>query len=191
MRIHIPSTLAVGTLAAATVLAMAGTSFGQAGPAAPPPARGQEPSLRVATFNASLNRNAAGQLVSDFHLLDLLLQFHTELASRPLLAQVDLVRNLGADDLDDAGRASLQWGDSLAGRQWEIGYAYQRIQRDAVMAAFNSQDWWFHSAMRGHGAWLAYGFDEHWRAKVTVFIERADGRAPDLDRTLVDLEARW
>jgi hypothetical protein len=140
---------------------------------------------------ARSNRRVGNRLISDYDLLDLLLELRTELASRPLLARVDLVKNLGADDLDEAARGSLQWGDSLLPRQWEVGYSYQRIQRDAVMAAFNSQDWWFHSAMRGHGTWLAYGFDAHWRAKVSVFIERADGRAVDLDRTLIDVEARW
>lgn len=142
---------------------------------------------------ARSNRRVAGRLVSEFQLLDLLLQLRTEFAARPLLARVDLVRNLGADDdgLQDAARGSLQWGDSRSAGQWEVGYSYQRVQRDAVMAAFNSQDWWFHSAMRGHGTWLAYGIGEHWRAQVTVFIETADGRAVDLDRSLIDLEARW
>jgi len=32
----------------------------------------------------------------------------------------------------------------------------QRIQRDAAMAAFNSDDWWFHSFMHGYMPWIGY-----------------------------------
>ncbi len=70
-------------------------------------------------------------------------------AQWPIDARIDVVSNLGADDANDGARASLIVGDRTKPHGWEFGAAAQRIQRDAVMAAFNSDDWWFHSAVRG------------------------------------------
>jgi hypothetical protein len=137
------------------------------------------------------NRRVAGRLLSDYRLGDLQLALRTRRWPWPLEARLDLVRNFGADDQRDGARFSVVYGNRREAGSWEIGYAYQRIQRDAVMAAFNAEDWWFHSAARGFMPWLGYGFDEHWSVRLAAFIERPDGRAEDTDRVLLDLEARW
>ena len=72
-----------------------------------------------------------------------------------------------------------------------LGASIQRIQRDAVMAAFNDDDWWFHSAARGYSLWLAYGIDSHWQLRLSGFIETRDGLDEATDRLLLDVEARW
>ena len=72
-----------------------------------------------------------------------------------------------------------------------IGFAAQRIQRDAVMAASNSDDWWFHSWARGIMPWLAYGFSDIWSARLAAFHERRDGVGDYTDRVLLDVYARW
>jgi hypothetical protein len=140
---------------------------------------------------ARSNRRIGNELVSDFQLLDLQLYFDTQLAGQPLRSRIDLVRNLGADDQRDGARGSVVWGDARIAQAWELGLAYQRVQRDAVMAAFNSEEWWFHSAMRGAMPWVGYGFDATWRIQLAVFLERADGRSVDTERALLDLRARW
>jgi len=140
---------------------------------------------------ARTNRISGGRLVSDYRLLDLNAGISVDLAGRPLRASVDLVRNLGADDLRDAARGELAWGDSRQDGGWELGYAYQRIQRDAAMAAFNSDDWWFHSWVRGFGVWAGYGFGEHWSVRVSGFRERRDGQDQHVERLLLDLMANW
>lgn len=140
---------------------------------------------------ARTNRVAGGRLVSDFRLLDLLVEARLELAGRPLRARLDLVRNLGADDLRDGARFDLALGDSTQARGWELGWAIQRFQRDAVMAAFSDDDWWFHSFARGYSLWFAYGIDARWRLRLSGFRETRDGLARATDRVLLDLEARW
>jgi len=139
------------------------------------------------------NRRIAGsnRLVSDFRLLDLQLVGRARVADLPLEVRLDVARNLGADDQRNAARASAQLGDSRRARGWEIGIAAQRIQRDAVMAAFNSDDWWFHSWARGVMPWLAYGFSDTWSARLAAFHERRDGVADPTDRVLLDVYARW
>ncbi len=140
---------------------------------------------------ARTNRIVGGRLASDFHLLDLLLVGRAELAGRPLVARLDLVRNLGADADRDGARLDVAWGDAGQARGWAMGASVQRIQRDAVMAAFNDDDWWFHSAVRGYSLWFAYGIDSHWQLRLSGFVETRDGLDESTDRLLLDVEARW
>lgn len=137
------------------------------------------------------NRQQGGRLLSDYRLLDLQLGLRWERDSGPLSLRLDWLRNLGADAADRGGRVSLVHGhaDRLGG--FEFGLAWQRIQRDAAMAAFNSDDWWFHSAARGGMPWVAHGFDGGWTLQVSGFFERADGREERVERLLVELRTRF
>jgi hypothetical protein len=109
----------------------------------------------------------------------------------PLEARLDLVRNLGADDQRNGARFSIVLGDSRQPHGWEFGIADQRIQRDAVMAGFNSDDWWFHSWARGVSPWIAYGFNATWSSRLAAFHERRDEISGYTDRVLLDVYARW
>ena len=76
----------------------------------------------------------------------------------------------------------------------QFGVAIERIQRDAVLAAFNSDDWWFHSNLRGQLAWIAYGIDPTWSLRLSGFRELRDG-LDGLDehthRLRLDVNAAW
>ncbi len=133
------------------------------------------------------NRRVGSDLLSDYRLVDLQLGLRWQLGDKPLQARLDLLRNLGADDQRDGARGSLVYGDAERIPGWEIGFSWQRIQRDAAMAAFNSDDWWFHSDARGVMPWLAYGFDGGWSLQASLFIERRDGLDETLHRLLLDL----
>jgi len=137
------------------------------------------------------NRRANGVLISDYRLLDLQLVGRTELGSWPFEARVDLVRNTGADTANEGGRVSLVLGDRRQAGRLEFGLAYQRIQRDAVMAGFNEDDWWFHSFARGGMPWVGYGISDRWSVRLAEFGERLDGVDETTRRVLLDLEARW
>jgi len=105
--------------------------------------------------------------------------------------RLDLLRNVGADNLRDGARGSIVLGDRLQPHGWEFGLAAQRIQRDAAMAAFNSDDWWFHSFAHGVMPWVGYGFDATWSLRVAGFHEQRDGATVHTDRLLLDVNARW
>lgn len=138
------------------------------------------------------NRRVGDALVSDYRLGDLQLGFKLrDAAFMPIDARLDLVHNFGADDRNSGARFSLVLGSSLEPKGWEFGYAVQRIQRDAVMAAFNSDDWWFHSFARGSMPWIAYGFSEHVNIQLSAFFERRDDQPETVRRMLLDLRARW
>ncbi|RYD16674.1 MAG: hypothetical protein EOP90_01490 [Lysobacteraceae bacterium] len=140
---------------------------------------------------ARTNTIVAGRLAEDYRLLDLQLVGRNGTAEWPIEARLDVVHNLGADERRRGVRGSIVAGDAMRARAWEFGYAYQDIERDAVMAAFNSDDWWFHSATHGHMLWAGYGFDDTWSLRASGFHERRDGLVDYTDRLRVDLFARW
>ncbi len=139
------------------------------------------------------NRVAQGRYLSRFRLL------HTEVAAQwrigeyPAELRLGWVRNMGAvsNDEDSGARASLVVGDRRQPRQWEAGMAWQRFQRDAVLAAFTDDDWWFHTAARGFMPWVGYGFDGHWSVRVAGFEERRDDLDRSTRRLLLDVAAQW
>jgi hypothetical protein len=83
------------------------------------------------------------------------------------------------------------YGDAAERGGLELGWSYQRIQRDAVMAAFSADEWWFHSFARGGMPWIAWGFDEHWQLQLSGFFERRDDQDERIDRVFLDVRARW
>ena len=137
------------------------------------------------------NRRIGTRLVSDYELLDLQLALRANAWRMPFEARLDFVRNLGADDQDEGVRAQAILGTSRAADSWELGLSYQRIQRDAVMAAFNEDDWWFHSFARGFMPWLAYGITDAVSVRLAGFFERRDDQQDDVRRLLLDVRAEW
>lgn len=137
------------------------------------------------------NSRLAGRYVHDYRLLDAQFYLRCGVAGKPLEARLDLVQNLDADADRNGTRASLVYGDRVNHRGWEFGWAWQRIQRNAVLAAVNADDWWFHSAARGHMPWVGYGFQATWSLRLAAFLETRDGADKRTDRLLFDLEARW
>ncbi len=137
------------------------------------------------------NRRVTGVLLSDYEIVDLQAGLHTTVANWPVRLRVDVARNLGADDLNEAGRVSAVIGDKLQPMGWEYGYSAQRIQRDAAMAAFNDDDWWFHSFAKGQSVWAGYGIDETWNVQFLMFRENRDGVREDVDRFMLELNGHW
>lgn len=137
------------------------------------------------------NLRTANGFTSDFRLLDLQLVGRHAFGGWPFEARIDLVRNLGADDDADGARLSLVAGDRRRARGWELGFAWQRQQRDAVLAAFSEDDWWFHSFAHGAMPWIGYGLTDRLSLRLAGFREQRDGLADHTRRVLFDLEARW
>jgi hypothetical protein len=132
---------------------------------------------------------SAGALASDFRLLDAQLALRVPLGPTSATLRLDLVRNLGADADDDAVRVLLACGGTGRAGAVELAYAYQRIERDAVLAAVNGDDWWFHSRSRGHMLRAEVGITSWALARLTGFVERRDDLGRDTRRVRLELEA--
>jgi hypothetical protein len=139
---------------------------------------------------ARTNRRVGANYLSDFELLDLQLILRTEMMGAPWEFALDGVKNLGADDADEAGRASIVVGDVDQGG-FEMGVAYHRNQRDSVLAIAASDDWWFQSFSRGVMPWVGYGFNENIAFRLSAFEERRDLTNKDTHRLVFDLLTRW
>lgn len=142
---------------------------------------------------ARTNAVAGGSPAGEFEIVDLrgLLRFG-ERAPHRLVA--DVAHNTAAADADEARAWELTWiaGDRR-GAGWEIGLVARRVGRDAAVAAFNEDDWWFATATRGAGLWLArdlggadIGSAAAW-LRVGAQVERRDDLDRHLTRVLVDL----
>ncbi|HEX7047072.1 MAG TPA: hypothetical protein VF275_05835 [Gammaproteobacteria bacterium] len=134
---------------------------------------------------ARTNRVSGGTFLNAFSIADLQFSFRKN-QGMPLEFAVDVFRNLDAADGDDGGRVSLRLGDALQPGGVEFGVASQRIQRDAIMAAFGDDDWWFRSWMRGTRAWFGYGITENSRIQLALFRERRDDWDDHLNRGILD-----
>jgi hypothetical protein len=132
------------------------------------------------------NRVARGALVSDYRLIDAQLIVRSQIRDWPLTVHLDGVRNAGADDQNEGARLSVVFGDRRMPRSFEFGYAIERIQRDAVVAAFGDDDWWFKSRLHGYMPWVAYGIDESKSVRLAGFIERRDDLSRHTRRVLLD-----
>ncbi|MCG8432400.1 MAG: hypothetical protein MJA83_00035 [Gammaproteobacteria bacterium] len=128
-----------------------------------------------------------GEFVSEFEIVDTQFAVLKRGERWPMEFRVNLVRNTGADDQRDGGRISFTAGDSRRRRGVEFGIASQRIQRDAVAAAFNDDDWWFPTWMRGTRAYVAYGITDKLRVRLAGFKERRDDQDVDVERVLLDV----
>ena len=137
------------------------------------------------------NRVLAGQYINDFNLLDLQINGHVELGNWPIDLSLEYVRNLGADNSQDGWRIGLSAGDRQIPGGLEFGIVWQRIQRDAVLAAFNSDDWWFHSYMHGQLAWVGYGIDQTWDLRLFGTHEKRDGLTDYTHRVQLEVNASW
>lgn len=137
------------------------------------------------------NRVIAGQYLSDFNMLDLQVKGHADLGDWPINLNLEFVRNLGADNSQDGWRIGLSAGDRQVSGRFEFGLVWQRIQRDAVLAAFNSDDWWFHSYMHGQLAWIGYGIDSTWNLRLFGTHEQRDGLPDYTHRVQLEVNANW
>ncbi len=132
-------------------------------------------------------RRADGELASDFELLDLQLAGRLPAGQGMIAGRLDLVENLGASEAERGVRAELAWAAGPEPRGPEAGLSAQRIQADAVMAAFNSDDWWFHSASRGVSLWAGWRFAQGLALRGAFFSERRDDQERRTERALLDV----
>lgn len=137
------------------------------------------------------NSRANEGLATEFRVVDM--QFAQSFGNGVdvLRIGVDIASNLEAKANGDAARLDIRYGDAVSSGGFEAGAAVQRIQADAVPAAFNDDNWWFPTRMRGHAAWAAFGFDNDWSVRFAVFREKRDGAQDYAQRALLDVSWRF
>jgi hypothetical protein len=126
-----------------------------------------------------------------FRLVDLHVEGRVTLASLPVSAGVDLLRNIEPSAESDAVRTRLVMGRFGERFGAEVGWAYLLAEREALPGAFASDDWWGRTSTRGHMPWVTLGWS-HWvRLRVFGTFEWRDGVPGRTERVASELALRW
>jgi hypothetical protein len=95
--------------------------------------------------------------LSKFQLLDNLVTLRFPLGGIPMSISLDFVHNFGSVGTGPNAyeAAAMAGGVGTPGR-WRAFFVYQHIGRDAVVGAYNTDDWWWHTWAEGYRAGFAY-----------------------------------
>lgn len=125
---------------------------------------------------------------SDFEIADALLRVRYTGLRFPVEVSLDGTHNFGAvTDEKDAIEASVSVGQLGTPGQWRAFYTFQYVERDAVLGAYNTDDWWFHSRYRGHRAGVGVTFLPRVFVRGTVMLQRRLDLPRWLNRYTIDL----
>jgi hypothetical protein len=148
-------------------------------------------------FNGASNGNSlnpAGGLAYDFRVLELMSEYSTRLLDRPLLLWVDVAKNQDAE-LDTAVGAGAVFGKAAERGTWELGLAYQVIEKDALFAQVIDSD--FAGGVSDSAGWIlrgAYALQKNWVMNLTYFDTIANmdvGDEYSYDRLMLDFNLRF
>lgn len=131
---------------------------------------------------------ADGMFANSFRIANAQAGFTLARFGFPIRVRLDALRNVAVGSDGFAARGDLILGDSRQSRGLELGVATQRVQREALPAAFADDDWWFRTRMRGSSVWLGYGLTDSLRLRVSGFTERRDDAADYNWRALIDVQ---
>lgn len=159
--------------------------------------------VEVLPANPALPRAALGLFVFDhldrtprrtnrpaprFRVVSALARHAVARATLAFDATLHLVHNLEAARAAEGGELGLRLRDT--GRGWAVRYVGQRVQRDAVPAAFSDDVWWFHTAHRGHLAAVSLT-----RRGLTWelggLVQRRDDLEERLSRAFLEVRGTW
>ena len=97
--------------------------------------------------------------ISKFQIADALLRFRFPLGAAPVQLSFDGLKNFGsrgeAKGDDKAFEANVTVGTVGTPGRVRGFYTFQYVEREAVLGAYNTDDWWFHTWYRGHRFGLA------------------------------------
>jgi hypothetical protein len=136
---------------------------------------------------------AATGLLSNFRIADLLVRVRFPVLGVPVLVSLDGVKNFGIrGSAEEDGEGEAFEGNVTVGRvgtpwNWRFFYTFQYVERDAILGAYNTDDWWFHSWYEGHRVGLAVTVLPNTFVQGSVVFQRRLDRPNYLNRILVDL----
>lgn len=145
----------------------------------------------LARQNRVVTTPAGPRLAEDFHVVDLQLMGHVHAGRWPVEARLDGALNASAERDRRALRTRLAIGGASAPWGIEAGWIYQRIEREALAGALNSDDWWFHSRSQGHSIFLHTGLGRSASARIAGFIEKRDDVRAHTRRLIAELIWQW
>jgi hypothetical protein len=90
--------------------------------------------------NTTVTVAGCPRLLNDYNIIQVMGQFDMKLGSHPLSIFADVVQNQEADDLDTGYSAGVTFNKAGDPQTWEVGYVYQKTEKDATFAQFIDSD---------------------------------------------------
>jgi hypothetical protein len=144
--------------------------------------------------NSTFTAGGCPMLLNDFDVVDLLAQADFKAGSWPMSVYAELIRNVAADDFDTGYSLGFRIGRAVEPHTWELGYTYERIEKDAMFGQFVDSDFGGGLADRkGHAFRGSYAPGSNWILSGTYYLnKRFIGLGPerDYERMQVDLNYR-
>jgi len=144
------------------------------------------------------NTRSGATVLNDYNLLDMIARIRINLLL-PLRVQVDYVVNTAKETFiptlagngDQGLLAEFFVGNIEKPHGFRLGYAYHRVESDAVFAAYNTDDWWFPT--RGEGYRLRGSFKpiEHMILSLSYLKQTLIGQEAEFKRLQVSAEIDW
>ena len=109
--------------------------------------------------NYFVTHGAVRDYLSRYRIFDAILRLRFSAGKIPVTISLDGLVNTGVSEDADEEKSALE-GSLFLGRvgtpgNWRFFYTFQYVERDAVLGAYNTDDWWFHSWYRGHRMGIA------------------------------------
>lgn len=140
------------------------------------------------TTSIGCQGGVASCLAYDYDLIEAFAEYTHPWAGRPLALFADLITNDAAGNgLDVAWSAGVTWGRASDPRQWEVGYTFQQVDKDAVFGQFVDSDVGAgNTDHRAHVFRAAYVVAKNWILNATYQHAQTDLDVPvDIGGTLV------
>lgn len=131
----------------------------------------------------------ASPYTNDFRIVDSQARVRFGVGKIPVSVSVDWARNLAANEdiYRDGVEVALRIGREGNRGDFQFFDVFQYVDRDAVVGAYNTDDWWFHSWYTGHRIGVAYTVAAGIEVRPSVVFQRRQDRGHYLNRYLFDL----
>ena len=131
----------------------------------------------------------------DYEEMEAFAELGFKVAGLPLSIYADYVQNTDADDYDTGWVAGTQLGAAKAKGSWQLSYAYQDLEADAVFAGLTDSDFaGGKTDSKGHRLQGAYALSDKWNVALTYYINEAavdTGAGLDYDRFQLDMNFKY
>lgn len=144
------------------------------------------------TISIPFGASTTAVLANDYRVLNVGAELNGTLRMLPLQLWADVAQNQAVDDLDTAWAAGILLGKAGDDRTWELGAAYQVVEKDALFAQLIDSDFAGGNA-DNEGVVLRAGYApvKNWVLNATYFMtERNADVANSAGQVGVDYE-RW
>ena len=131
----------------------------------------------------------------DYDTFEVFAEMVFDVADRPFKLFGDYVVNTDADENDTGYALGFRYGKASGKNTWEIGYAYERLEKDAVLGLLTDSDFGGGGTdAKGSIFTGAWGLAKNFKAQFTYFmndINISTNNPRDFDRMQLDLSFKY